>query len=117
MEAKGKVSIRVRLRLIVSLPIITTSFTLGSGFMALGFTRTASFSFLSIAGMILILSFLACITGILLARGITTPLKKVTSFIEGLITEEGVEITALNEIRSLLFLSEKAMASKEEKEA
>jgi hypothetical protein len=85
--------------------------------MASGFSTNTNLGALPIVGLILILAVFACISGMLLARGITEPLKKVASFIEDVIGKEGEEIIAPNEIRALLSLSEKGLASKQREKA
>jgi len=114
---KKEMPLKVRMRLVVSLPIITTSFTLASGFLLLGLLKR-SFqlrpeTMLSTVQWILLLAAISCISGILLALGITRPLIGMASSIKRLIEREGerLEISAPNEIRALTSLFDKGMVS------
>ena len=114
---KKEMPLKVRMRLVVSLPIITTSFTLASGFLLLGLLKR-SFqlrpeTMLSTVQWILLLAAVSCISGILLALGITRPLIGMASSIKRLIEREGekLEISAPNEIRALTSLFDKGMVS------
>ena len=120
MREKKELPKRVRFRLLVSIPIILTTFTLGSGFLVLKLTQS-TFSLtlpakttLFIAGGILVMTLLALISGIMLAYGITRPLKKLTMTAESFILKRGeklTEVKAENEIGILTTIFDKAYMS------
>jgi len=116
-HVKKEMPLKVRMRLVVSLPIIITSFTLASGFLVLGLLKRSlqlrPETMLSITQWILLLAVVACISGVLLALGITRPLIAMASSIKKLVEREGekLEISAQNEIRALTSLFDKGMVS------
>lgn len=113
--AKEKIKKKVRIRLSVSLAILTGAFTLGSGFMTLELSKLFPYfsGFPLVVSMILVLTVVSCISGIIFARGVTKPLNEVASFIEDLIPEgKEIEIVAPNEIKLLAYLAKKARSSR-----
>jgi len=94
---------RIRLRLLVSIPAIVVTFTIGSGFLVSRFVpgQLPPKTVLFVAGGILAMAALACVSGIMLAYGITKPLKRLIINAESLICDEDkdlAEIKAENEL-------------------
>ena len=92
--APKEITKNVRFRLLVSLPVIITAFSLASAFLTMNLIRSAihipfpASSLLLIAGGILAIALIACLTGIMLAYGITKPLRRLTITAESLISEK-----------------------------
>ena len=118
--SKKEIPKKVRFRLLVSIPVILTAFSLSSGFLVMNLVRSTTHiafpakNLLLIAGAILIMALLACISGIMLAYGITKPLKRLTITAESLISEredKSAEIKASDEIGILTAVFHKAYFS------
>lgn len=107
---------RIRFRLLVSIPTIVVTFTIGSGFLVLRFTshQLPSKMALFVAGGILVMAALACVSGVMLAYGITRPLKRLAMTAESLIwdgDQDLTEIKAENELGILTAIFNKAYIS------
>ena len=118
--APKEITKNVRFRLLVSLPVIITAFSLASAFLTMNLIRSAIHipfppsSLLLIAGGILAIALIACLTGIMLAYGITKPLRRLTITAESLISEKeekSAEIKASDEIGILSAVFNKAYFS------
>ena len=118
--ARKEIPKNVRFRLLVSLPVILTVFTLASGLLAINIIRsTTSISLptmklLLTVGGIMAITIIACISGIILAYAITKPLKKLTITAESFISEgenKSAEIKAFDEIGILTAVFHKAYFS------
>lgn len=111
---------KIRLRLLISIPTIITVFTIGTGFLTINLmkdippqTLTSRYSLL-MGMVILLIATLAGITGIMVARGITKPMKTLTTRAEELIMETGEEFsvhTATNEVDALTGVFNNAFVS------
>lgn len=119
-SAPKEITKNVRFRLLVSLPVIITAFTLASAFLTMNLIRSAihipfpAGNLLLIGGGILAIALIACITGIMLAYGITKPLRRLTITAESLISEKeekSAEIKASDEIGILTAVFNKAYFS------
>jgi len=110
-----KIKKKVRIRLSVSLAILTGAFTLGSGLMTLELSKLFPYfsGFPLVVYMILVLTAISCISAIIFVRGVTKPLNEVASFIGDLILEgKKMEIVAPNEPKLLAYLVKKATSSR-----
>ncbi len=119
-SAPKEITKNVRFRLLVSLPVIITAFSLASAFLTMNLIRSAihipfpASSLLLIAGGILAIALIACLMGIMLAYGITKPLRRLTITAESLISEKeekSAEIKASDEIGILSAVFNKACFS------
>jgi len=119
-SAPKEITRNVRFRLLVALPVIITAFTLVSAFLTMNLIRSAihipfpAGNLLFIAGGILAMALIACITGIILAYGIIKPLQRLTITAESLISEredKTTEFKAYDEIGILTAAFNKAYFS------
>lgn len=117
---KKETSKKIRLRLLISIPMILSTFTFGSGFMALNLMKGFSSETLNsddlfpIASAILLMAALAGVVGIMVAHAITYPLKRLTTSAKKIIMEAGSELedfTASNELDAISTIFDKTFLS------
>lgn len=115
-EAPGK----IRLRVLISIPVILTTFTFASGFMALNFARKLSSTtltsedLLTMTSAILLITAFAGVAGVMLAHAITYPLKRITTNAKKIIMETGGKLedfTATDELDAISIIFDKTILS------
>ncbi len=106
--------------MLISIPVILTAFTFGSGFMALNSMSKFSSATLTstdlfpIAIAIILMSIFAGVVGVMMAHAITYPLKRLATSAEKIITGAGGELegfTASNELDAISFIFDKTFLS------
>jgi len=117
---KKETSKKIRLRLLISIPMILSTFTFGSGFMALNIMKGVSSAtptskeLFPTASAILLMTVLAGVVGIMVAHAITYPLKRLTTSAKKIIMEAGSELgdfTAANELDAISTIFDKTFLS------
>jgi len=116
MKEKELIPKKLRFRVVVSIPLILTLFTLGSGFLIFNLASVALPGrpvLPQVLGAIIILGVVACLSGIGVAYAIINPLKKLATKMETALIEEEEpkKIKASNEIEALSVLFNRAFPS------
>ena len=119
MEDKKGPSRASRMRLIFAIPTTMVLFTLGSGFLGFSFTRRASQvfpgetpSYFSVAILVLAMGGVAFLSGLLLAYGVTNPLKKMIQKGTGVLFPSGEKLPdSLDELNALTNIFDKMFFS------
>ncbi len=119
MENKKGPSRALRMRLIFAIPTTMVLFTLGSGFLGFSLTKRVfqvspgeTPSYFSVAILVLTMGGVAFLSGLLLAYGVTNPLKKMAQKGAGLLFPSGEKLPdSLDELNALTNVFDKMVFS------